>query len=144
MLFEFVYLCGLRAGELIALQERHLDYASRALTVPACKTAARTLQFNGLWPRIELLWPVVLVRKRRIRTSQALYMALRRLCLRAQTSRIYRPHDLRRTCAANICERTGNIVLAKEMLGHTSVQTTEMYIGGYNRAATETATDSLV
>lgn len=51
----------------------------------------------------------------------------------------FRPHDARRTCA-RLC-RSGNASLedVQELLGHSSVQTTERYLGkteGYKRAIT--------
>ena len=51
----------------------------------------------------------------------------------------FRPHDARRTCA-RLC-RTGNAALedVQELLGHSSVQTTERYLGkteGFKRAIT--------
>lgn len=52
----------------------------------------------------------------------------------------FRPHDARRTCA-RLC-RTGNAALedVQELLGHSSIQTTERYLGrteGFKRAITD-------
>ena len=52
----------------------------------------------------------------------------------------FRPHDARRTCA-RLC-RTGNAALEdlQELLGHSSIQTTERYLGrteGFKRAITD-------
>ena len=51
----------------------------------------------------------------------------------------FRPHDARRTCA-RLC-RTGNAAIedVQELLGHSSIQTTERYLGkteGFKRAIT--------
>jgi site-specific recombinase XerC len=37
------------------------------------------------------------------------------------------PHKLRSTCAVNIYEQTGDIYLAKEVLGHKNVANTQRY-----------------
>ena len=52
----------------------------------------------------------------------------------------FRPHDARRTCA-RLC-RSGNAALedVQELLGHSSIQTTERYLGktdGFRRAITD-------
>lgn len=47
----------------------------------------------------------------------------------AQLQRIVRSHDLRATFATAVLDRTGNIRLAQELLGHSSVETTEVYTG---------------
>lgn len=47
----------------------------------------------------------------------------------------FRPHDLRRAAAKNLVERGGDILDAKEMLGHKSVRTTEGYVGSSTREA---------
>jgi integrase len=52
----------------------------------------------------------------------------------------FRPHDARRTCA-RLC-RSGNAALedVQELLGHSSIQTTERYLGkteGFKRAITD-------
>lgn len=51
----------------------------------------------------------------------------------------FRPHDLRRAAAKNLVERGGDILDAKEMLHHKSVQTTEGYVGQSVRKAVQIA-----
>ena len=58
----------------------------------------------------------------------------------------FRPHDARRTCA-RLC-RAGNASLedVQELLGHSSIQTTERYLGktdGFKRAITDLITEPL-
>lgn len=39
------------------------------------------------------------------------------------------PHDLRRTFATNIVKNTGSIFAVKELLGHSNINTTQLYLG---------------
>jgi site-specific recombinase XerD len=40
------------------------------------------------------------------------------------------PHDLRRTCAKLCCKSGEDLELIQFLLGHSSIQTTEKYLGG--------------
>lgn len=55
-------------------------------------------------------------------------MLLRRYCKKAKLTKIIVPYELRHTFASSFVENNGNLLTLKEILGHSDVKMTELYI----------------
>lgn len=131
---------GLRAGEVVALRPEHIDMNSGKLTVREGKGAKdRVLWINGElrdaigeWldredvPESPWLFPTRNGNK--VPTSN-LRRAVKRAAKDAEIPEADRvsPHTFRHTYATELYRETGNLRLVQENLGHSSIETTELY-----------------
>ncbi|EMU7958504.1 site-specific integrase [Salmonella enterica] len=149
-------LCGagLRAGELVALEFRDYDVATRTLTIR---------QGKGRRKRVVVVCPVVgkalaswiktssgndslfcRIHRSGSVTGQQLTTAgltgiLRQLQETAQISP-FTPHDLRRTFITRLLEQGADLNIVRQLAGHSDISTTALY--DRRSAATQTRTSS--
>lgn len=144
---EMLYGCGLRVGELVALDvsagpgavgwidlaERHaevLGKGSKRRNVPIGRAAVEALQ-AWLPLRAAMAGPgenALLISQRgtRLSTSQV-RSRLKRLSLQAGLPTSVHPHMLRHSFASHILQSSGDLRAVQEMLGHASIGTTQVY-----------------
>lgn len=142
-LFELAYSTGLRVGELVRLDLDDLDWPAGLLTVrrgkggsdrrvPFGEPAAESLRLY-LATRPHLVIPTA--------SDQALFLGRRgkrlndRVVRRALTARLaatgldirFSPHSLRHSFATHLLSAGADLKAIGEMLGHSSLATTERY-----------------
>jgi integrase/recombinase XerD len=140
---ELCYATGMRAGELLSLDVEDLDLSDRLCrirhgkggkqrVVPFGPEAARQIENYLRWVRPALL---------RGRATRALFLSPRghrvryaklrlRLLLHVGAARLGKRltlHGLRHACATHLIERHAEIRHVQELLGHASVETTQIY-----------------
>jgi site-specific recombinase XerD len=139
-MLALLYGCGLRRSEAVAVQLA--DYDSGKVTVLRgkgrkerfvyCPAGGREavdawIARRGSWPGA-LLCPVVKGGhvKQRTMTAQAVMMRLRFL---AQLARVptFSPHDLRRSFVGELLDAGADISSVQQLVGHSSVTTTQRY-----------------
>ena len=141
-LFELAYACGLRAEELVLLDVGSVDFdaeevrvfgkGSKTRTVPAGEHALRALAAylergrNALRPDDEE--PALFLSKsgRRLSTSDVrrrMRVWTRHAALAGGVS----PHWLRHSFATHLLEGGADLRAIQEMLGHSSLSTTQVY-----------------
>lgn len=129
---------GLRVGEVVALKPDHLDMTTCQLMIRNGKGAKdRTLWINddlrdliGEWlprrPESEYLFPT----RHGTRVSTRYLRSMVKRCARkagvSEAERVS-PHTLRHTFATNLLRSTKNLRLVQKSLGHSSIQTTQLY-----------------
>lgn len=126
---------GMRKGEILRLKWQDIDLENRIILVKKTKSGEpRTLPINS---RLldELIWL-----KRRNRNSQCLFMnsktgrqlvTIRKSfdeALEAAKIQNLRFHDLRRTFGSRLALAGVDLNRIKELLGHESIKTTEIYL----------------
>ncbi len=151
-ILEMLYSSGLRVSELVALDVRSVDMAeglvrvrgkgSKERIVPVGRMALEALdRYKGTF-RTRLLPKYVKRRSRTARSEPALFLS--RLGRRISVERVrgmvraylrqvtdaesVGPHLLRHACATHLIERGAGLRDVQELLGHESVNSTQIYI----------------
>jgi integrase/recombinase XerC len=141
-MFELFYSSGLRLAELVSLDladaEGILRQAEVTVTGKGAKTRtvpvgrkARVAVEHWLAQRAALARPgeaalFVGARGRRIAPSSVRY-ALSRRALRLGLPQHVHPHMLRHSFATHVLQSSGDLRAVQEMLGHSSISTTQVY-----------------
>lgn len=146
-LFELLYSSGLRAGELCKLTLYDLDAAKRLVTVKQGKGRKDRLVPVG---HVALEWLALYIAQARPAfaakarpgiagtrlfltahgatfTPQRLLCLVRRYARQAALPATTTPHSLRHACATGMLRGGASIRHVQEMLGHTSILTTQVY-----------------
>ncbi|MDR1846847.1 MAG: tyrosine recombinase [Bacteroidales bacterium] len=143
LLIEVLYATGLRISELINLKIsdvffreefiRVVGKGNKERIVPIGKIALRQLKiFIRNWRTTINIPPkneqyIFLNRRGNKMTRQYAFMVLKDLALRAGITKNVHPHTLRHSFATEMVMRGANIMTVKDMMGHTSVSSTEIY-----------------
>ena len=142
-MIEVAYSCGLRVSELVGLKISDI-YAdegfikvegkgSKQRLIPISETALNDIRLylidrNAL-PVIKKESADVLFLNRRggMLTRQMFFTIIKQCALQAGIKTLISPHTLRHSFATHLLEGGANLRVIQEMLGHSSIQTTEIY-----------------
>lgn len=140
-MFELFYSSGLRLGELAALNLGDLDLPDRVLVVREGKGGkSRVLPVGSQAVKTIRQWlphrqtmalkdvPALFVSARGTRLSpRSIQLRLVRWCRqKGITTRIH-PHMLRHSFASHLLESSQDLRAVQELLGHSSISTTQIY-----------------
>lgn len=138
---ELLYTCGLRQAELLSLTDADIDTRAFRITVtgkgsktrviPIAEETARAIE---MWQKIRddspdpLPSPAPLLPGRggRPLSKAALYKRVHAL-LSLTSARARGPHTLRHTFATSMVNGGADLMTVKELLGHASLSTTQIY-----------------
>lgn len=123
---------GLRRVELVRLVGSNYDQTTGRLTATGKRNKTRSIPVGNRWcPIIEAWW--------RTRQPASLLFEFDSKNPRREVSYVvesfcvkhklpsFTPHDLRRTFGTHV-ERVAGIAMAQQLLGHTNIQTTTLYV----------------
>ena len=140
LILEMFYATGMRLSELIGLNDADVDFSAKLLKVTGKRDKQRLIPFGEeLW--VDLLEYVKLrnetlpdrdcalfVRKDGGRLyPELVYRLVRRNLSKVATLKKKSPHVLRHTFATAMLNGNAELQAVKELLGHESLATTEIY-----------------
>ncbi|MCD6363278.1 MAG: tyrosine recombinase [Synergistetes bacterium] len=142
-MLELLYATGLRISELVGLKISDLDIESGVLRcrgkgdkerlIPVGKEALQWIKRYIEEARCKLLgnkkdegWLFLNVRGRRI-SREAFWHRFKIYLAKAGLSGEYYPHSIRHAFATHLLERGADLRTLQEMLGHSSLNTTQIY-----------------
>lgn len=134
--------CGLRVSEVVRLQIKHFDFYKREVHVESLKKRKqggfRTVPLTDrcfaaladYWEKLKnkrnpdnYLFPAGHGGKQPHMNRKQVWKRVKK-----HTDQVVSPHDLRHTFATRIVSEGNDIRVAKELLGHESLTTTEIYL----------------
>ena len=141
-IFELAYASGLRISELchLRLEQLHLDAGfvqvigkgNKERVVPVGRSAASSLNRYLQLGRPALVTPktpgnVYLTRRGTGFARVTMWLRMRKRAERAGIERALTPHMLRHSFATHLLDHGADLRVIQEMLGHSSIATTEVY-----------------
>ena len=148
-ILELLYASGMRASELIAFEPRSIDYRSRMIRVYGKGKKVRMVPFGQAaekWMRRyqEELRPALLAKNKQdvalkkakpfflnaqgnALTVRGLEYILATIEKKIGTHLDLHPHELRHTFATHLLQNGADLRLIQELLGHESINTTQVY-----------------
>ena len=139
-ILELFYSSGLRLAELVSLDVGELDMPDRTVRVNGKGSKSRVVPVGRL--ALEAIGNWLLVRGKFVDADeQAMFVSKRgrRLAARSVQARLnhwalvqgsptrVHPHMLRHSFATHLLESSGNLRAVQELLGHSSLTTTQVY-----------------
>ena len=141
-MFELAYSCGLRLAELVSLDLTHADAMLREAEVTVTGKGSKTrsvpvgakaraaiatwLRSRALLARAEVSALFVGARGERI-AAGVVRARLGQWAIRAGLPVHVHPHVLRHSFATHVLQSSGDLRAVQEMLGHSSISTTQVY-----------------
>lgn len=136
-IMEVLYGAGLRASELVALNIKDLDFYNEVILVKGKGSKERIVPLGSYAQKAVKEYLAV----RKDRNNQGLFLNLRgkrlttrsvqtivkRLVSRVAEASHTNPHTLRHSFATHLLERGADLRAVQELLGHSSLSTTQIY-----------------
>lgn len=140
MILEMFYATGMRLSELVGLNDADVDFSASLIKVTGKRNKQRLIPFgeelrqvmlaylsvrNVAWPERE---EAFFVQKNGKRISAAkVYLIVKRNLSKVVSLKKRSPHVLRHTFATSMLNNQAELGAVKELLGHESLTTTEIY-----------------
>jgi site-specific recombinase XerD len=141
-ILHLLYAAGLRVSECATMRIKNVELAGRMVTVlgkgsrerqaPFGEKAAAAVDCYLTLGRLQLAthesadWLWLNARGGRL-TARAMRTILDQAALRAGSIKPISPHKLRHACATHMLEGGADVRLLQELLGHKSINTTQVY-----------------
>lgn len=139
-MMQVMYSCGLRITELINLQFKQVNAQERLVTVIGKGKKERSIPIrieaiNALENYIQVRNKCKIVEKQYIflskngkrMTRQTFFINLKKYAKKANIQKEIHPHTLRHSFATHLLENGADLRTVQEMLGHTNIETTQIY-----------------
>lgn len=144
VIIEVLYACGLRISELLNMKigDVYWEYeyikvlgkGNKERLVPIGKRALKLLEsyinnHRSKLPRIDPKQSdyIFLNRRGRKLTRQYVFQSIKNAAQQAEIKKNIHPHTLRHSFATVLIEGGANLIAVKEMMGHASVVSTQIY-----------------
>lgn len=140
---ELLYGCGLRVSELCGLKISDLHFAegfirvrgkgNKERMVPAGRSAIRQVsiyleKIRPLYPQVKAGADILFLNKFGKALSRiSVFKMIKEASLKAGITSVVSPHTLRHSFATHLVEGGADLRAVQEMLGHSSITTTEIY-----------------
>lgn len=125
---KLLYYCGLRISEMLAIRKQDLNFREgvlkvvqgkggkdRLVPIPKPLLADLKAYADGRLETDQLFWT-------KARNTQAMISRLGK-----KLGKPVHAHMLRHSYATHVLEKTNNLELVRDLLGHSNIQTTQIY-----------------
>jgi len=138
-LLTLIYGCGLRISEAMSITKNHLDHHNQVLIITGKGNKQRMVPILPIvWQRIN---DYLLVLPHKISNNQPIFLGLRGKTYQPalfekliqnireflNLSETITPHSFRHSFATHLLENGGDLRTIQELLGHSSLSTTQRY-----------------
>lgn len=139
LILEFFYVTGVRLSELVGLKDADVDFSAKVVKVTGKRNKQRIIPFGSeldadlkqyLSLRNETcgMTDFFFVRSNGQKlNASAVYLLVRRSLSKVVTLKKKSPHVLRHSFATSMLNNQAELGAVKELLGHESLTTTEIY-----------------
>lgn len=139
LILEFFYVTGVRLSELVGLKDADVDFSAKVVKVTGKRNKQRIIPFGSeldadlkqyLSLRNETcgMTDFFFVRNNGQKlNAPAVYLLVRRSLSKVVTLKKKSPHVLRHSFATSMLNNQAELGAVKELLGHESLTTTEIY-----------------
>ncbi|QQG34910.1 MAG: tyrosine-type recombinase/integrase [Deltaproteobacteria bacterium] len=132
---EFLYATGVRCSELVALDIEKVDFENKIAIVCGKGNKERIVPFHHECCRylenyigLRKKGPLFVGANNKRMSCRAVRTVIARLGKAVGIDRVF-PHRFRHSFATHLLENGANLKEIQELLGHTSISTTQRYIG---------------
>jgi len=137
--FELIYSSGLRISEAIGLNIENMDTfggfvkvkgkGRKERVVPVAGKAMESLKkYLKIRMGYSLEGPLFLNKERERITVRSIQRIFKDRLIKSGILKDATPHSLRHSCATHLLDEGGNLRLIQELLGHSSLSTTQKYL----------------
>ena len=141
-ILELLYSSGLRLAEVQGLNIRDIDFSRQLLRITGKGNKTRIVPFGSKareslveWFKVYQIWvgtfvqdsPVFISQKGNALTPRQIENRVKLQAQRAGVSVDLHPHLLRHCFASHMLSNSGDLRAVQEMLGHSSLSTTQIY-----------------
>lgn len=148
-ILELMYACGLRASEVVSLRIQNIDFSNALLRVFGKGSKERIVPINE--EALEIL--DIYIKEYRCKfikkgvqneylflnnhgkklTRNALNLIIKQICKNEGIDKYVTPHVLRHSFATHLLENGADLRVIQELLGHSNIDTTEVYLDVTNQ-----------
>ncbi len=148
-ILELMYACGLRASEVVSLRIQNIDFSNSLLRVFGKGSKERIVPINE--EALEIL--DIYIKEYRCKfikkgvqneylflnnhgkklTRNALNLIIKQICKNEGIDKYVTPHVLRHSFATHLLENGADLRVIQELLGHSNIDTTEVYLDVTNQ-----------
>lgn len=129
LIVKMLYSTGVRVSELVNIKKKDIDFDAGEVKVFGKGSKERIVllhpayinqfkEYVQAFDREQLLFPL---------DKGTVEKDIKRMAKMANINKHVTPHKLRHTFATHMFKETKNIVLVQELLGHSSISTTQIY-----------------
>lgn len=141
-ILELLYSSGLRLAEVQGLIFQDIDFARRLIRVTGKGNKTRIVPFGEKakaslieWLKIHRIWsgeikalsPVFITKSGKMMSTRQIENRVKYQAIRSGVSVDLHPHLLRHCFASHLLSNSGDLRAVQEMLGHSSLSTTQIY-----------------
>lgn len=122
-----LYYCGMRVSEMLHLKKQDIDYKQDILKVVQGKAGKDRFIPIPKPLLIDLKAYCINLEGDRLFTTTARNTQALLGRLSKKVKKQIHPHTLRHSYATHVLEKTNNLELVRDLLGHSNIQTTQIY-----------------
>lgn len=139
-LFDLLITTGIRINEASAIKINDIDFSSRIILIhgKGKKERIAYIPNNDCWSNLQRYWRIrknvecqndylFLSKYKEKLGTHSIDSLFKQLLKELHISSTYTPHCLRHTFATNLLSNGGDLRTVQELMGHSSISTTEIY-----------------